>query len=358
MSIIGLVDAPFPVLAGTYPPGLLTALWAIVAVVLIIPFTVRKVEENLEVFLFVMGCVAVSVTGDWSWELVLSALRDPFLITVVVLIAGLAFHFGRPYMDHHFGLLRSLLGTRAMLFAVVTGLGLLSSVITAIIASLLLVEVVHLLKLGRKEEIRLTVIACFSIGLGAALTPVGEPLSTITITKLRGDFWTLARLLGLYLLPGILVLGGLAAFIGTTRRKATLKDVHRRDPLSGVFLRAVKVYAFVAALLLLGEGLYPLVDRYIAPLPAAALFWANMISAILDNATLAAAEVGPALSPDQLTAILLGLLVSGGMLIPGNIPNIISAGHLKIRSREWAAVGVPLGLVLMAAYFAAWFFLR
>jgi len=352
------MDASLPDLAGTYPPGLLAALWAIVAVVLIVPFTVRKVEENLEVFLLVMGCAAVCVTKDWSGELVLSALRDPFLITLVVLIAGLAFHFGRPYMDRHFGRLRALLGARLMLFAVVTGLGLLSSVITAIIAALLLVEVVHLLKLGRREEIRLTVIACFSIGLGAALTPVGEPLSTIVTAKLRGDFWTLARLLGAYILPGILALGGLAAFIGTTRRKATLKDVHRRDPLSGVLLRALKVYAFVAALLLLGEGIYPLVDRYIARLPSAALFWANMISAILDNATLAAAETGPGLSPDQLTAILLGLLISGGMLIPGNIPNIISAGHLKIRSREWAVIGIPLGLVLMTVYFAAWFFLR
>jgi predicted cation transporter len=352
------LDASLPVLAGTYPPGLLAALGVIVAVVLIVPFTFRKVEENLEVFLFVMGCLAVSVAGAWSGELVLSALRDPFLITLVVLIAGLAFHFGRSYMDHHFGRLRALLGTRATLFAVVAGLGLLSSVMTAIIAALLLVEVVHLLRLGRREEIRLTVITCFSIGLGAALTPVGEPLSTIVTAKFRGDFWTLARLLGLYILPGILVLGGLTAFLDATRRKATLKGVHRRDPLSGVFLRAVKVYAFVAALLLLGEGLYPLVDRYIARLPSAALFWANMISAVLDNATLAAAEVGPAMSPDQLTAVLLGLLVSGGMLIPGNIPNIISAGHLKIGSREWAAVGVPLGLVLMVAYFAAWFFLR
>ena len=48
-----------------------------------------------------------------------------------------------------------------------------------------------------------------------------------------------------------------------------------------------------------------------------------MVSAILDNATLAAAEIGPALTESQIKSALMGLLISGGMLIPGNIPNII-----------------------------------
>jgi predicted cation transporter len=39
------------------------------------------------------------------------------------------------------------------------------------------------------------------------------------------------------------------------------------------------------------------------------------------------------------------------MLIPGNIPNIISAKQLGIGSRDWAKVGVPVGLAMMAAYF-------
>ncbi|MBE3576016.1 MAG: DUF1646 family protein, partial [Firmicutes bacterium] len=35
--------------------------------------------------------------------------------------------------------------------------------------------------------------------------------------------------------------------------------------------------------------------------------------------------------------------------------NIISAGKLKIRSKEWAALGVPLGLILMVVYFVILF---
>ena len=38
----------------------------------------------------------------------------------------------------------------------------------------------------------------------------------------------------------------------------------------------------------------------------------------------------------QVKFALMSLLISGGMLIPGNIPNIISASKLDIKSGEWA----------------------
>jgi predicted cation transporter len=47
----------------------------------------------------------------------------------------------------------------------------------------------------------------------------------------------------------------------------------------------------------------------------------------------------------------MGLLIAGGMLVPGNIPNIISASKLGITSKEWARLGVPIGLVSMVIYF-------
>ncbi len=76
-----------------------------------------------------------------------------------------------------------------------------------------------------------------------------------------------------------------------------------------------------------------------------------MISAVLDNATLAAAEISPVMNDSTIKALLLGLLISGGMLIPGNIPNIIAAGKLNIKSSEWARFGVPIGLIAMVIYF-------
>ena len=80
-----------------------------------------------------------------------------------------------------------------------------------------------------------------------------------------------------------------------------------------------------------------------------------MVSAVLDNATLAAAEISPVLSLEQMTGALVALLISGGMLIPGNIPNIIAAGKLGISMRDWAKTGVPLGLALMALFFGILF---
>jgi predicted cation transporter len=53
----------------------------------------------------------------------------------------------------------------------------------------------------------------------------------------------------------------------------------------------------------------------------------------------------------QVKGIIMGIVISGGMLIPGNIPNIIAANKLKISSRSWATSGAPFGFILMAGYF-------
>lgn len=98
------------------------------------------------------------------------------------------------------------------MFLIVVILGLMSSVITAIIAALLLVEIVNIFTLDRKSEVALVIISCFAIGLGATLTPIGEPLATIVISKLHADFWYLFRNFGGYIIPAIIVLGLFAAF--------------------------------------------------------------------------------------------------------------------------------------------------
>ena len=68
----------------------------IVGLVLVLPFLSKRVEKQLEAFLFVMGCLAVTISGLWSWHLVKEALVDPIKITLAVLFAGLIFKFIRP----------------------------------------------------------------------------------------------------------------------------------------------------------------------------------------------------------------------------------------------------------------------
>jgi len=92
-------------------------------------------------------------------------------------------------------------------------------------------------------------------------------------------------------------------------------------------------------------------NEYVSKMSNDFLFWANTVSAALDNATLVALEVHKMTQPRAREAIL-ALLISGGMLIPGNIPNIVSAGVLRIGSKAWAKTGVPIGLVLLGIYFA------
>ena len=523
-------------------------LFGIFIVVLLGPFLWKKIEQNLEAFLFILGVLAASVAAVWNWTLVRDALSEPLLKGIVpaVLVAGLIFHFGKARV--HGGIMKVLkrIPLRWFVFLMVVGLGLISSVITAIIAALLLVEITYVLPLDRKRRVEVVIISCFSIGLGAVLTPLGEPLSTIAIAALdappiNATFFFFIEHLAVYVLPGLVVFGIIAALLvgfprprllerlllikphtaplpaipgsapagsgaapdrrpcivfvrvsagfekkaarelaERARRRGTaissivvppsldghilvetgdlneleglvsgsrnLKAVEKgapagvdvagllesriletdpgegavvemvsgpfkgqtgkvvrtkapdgmilvelhdtrltvpvketgeangkaggpqapapeaceieHEPLSEVFVRSGKVYLFVMALILLGGGMKLLIDKYFALVPSEGLYWANIMSAVLDNATLTAAEMSVTLTLTQIKSALMALLIAGGILIPGNIPNIIAAHKLRIGSREWASLGVPLGLATMLVYFIWLFVVR
>jgi predicted cation transporter len=238
----------------------------------------------------------------------------------------------------------------------------MSSVISAILASILLVEIICALPLDRGSKIDITVVACFAIGLGAALTPLGESLSTIVIAKLSGPpyyagFDFLLQILGIYIIPAVILLGIIGVILYKRGRTGTVvAECHlQRETLRQVVVRAGKGYLFIMALVFLGEGFKPVVLDYVMQIPAEGLYWINMVSPVLDNATLAAAEIGPGLSVQQIKSAIMGLVIAGGMRIPGNIPNIIAAGKLEITSQEWARRGATLGLALMACFFGILF---
>ena len=335
---------------------IIIGLFVILLLVLILPFTVHKIEKEIEIFLFIMGVIAVTLTNQWNVKLVEEALTEPIKITVAVLLAGLIFRVLKSKIDSHVNGLLKVVGIRWFIFLVVVILGLLSSVITAIIAALVLVEIVGYLKLDKKNEILLVVFSCFSIGMGAALTPIGEPLSTIAIAKLKdaphyAGFWFLFKHLWIQIIVGIFITGIAAAIFvkKSSDKKGSTDREHEKN--SDIFLRTGKIYVFVMGLVFLGTGFKPMVDEYISKIPFYGLYWINILSAVLDNATLTAAEIGPQMELIQIKSALMGLIIAGGLLIPGNIPNIIAANKLKIKSSEWAKVAIPFGLVLMAGYF-------
>ena len=332
----------------------------LLAITFVLPIISKEVERNLELFLFVVGISAAITADALNRELLLTVVQNKFMYTIVfaVLIGGFLF---KALSTHVKGALTTILKhipLKLFVFLLISILGLLSSVITAIIASLLLVEIISILPISRKHKININIISCFSIGLGAVLTPIGEPLATIVVSKLDVNFWFLLEQFGIYIIPGILVLGIIDASYAKEEKNEEKENegVDIEETNKTIAIRGLKIVFFIIALDLLGEGFKPIIDTYIIGLDTRYLYWINISSVILDNATLI-----PSRNKYQNVRITSescinrGLLISGGMMIPGNIPNIISAGKLKIKSSEWIKFGVPLGLVIMIVYYVILF---
>jgi predicted cation transporter len=358
-------------------------LLVIFILVLFLPFRIKIIEQNMEIFLLICGAAALTLAGfitipnvstGWSISIITEALTTPVYITSIagipvgivqiVLLMGLVIYFFHHRIQAFFTTMIECIPLTVIVPGIIILLGLISSIISAILAAIILVEIVNALPIGQQSKITLTVVSCFSIGLGAVLTPLGEPLSTIVISKLEGapyyaDFWFLFRNFGINIIPAVVVLGfvGLVLFQRTKGTENHLACIIERESITEVVVRAGKVYLFIAALIFLGEGFKPFILEYIINITPAGLYWVNSVSAVLDNATLASAEISPALTPQQITGALMGLLIAGGMLIPGNIPNIIAAGKLQITSSEWAKIGMPLGLGIMGIFFIILFVL-
>src|SRR5690606_22316391 len=172
-------------------------------------------------FLFVMGVAAAIVSQVMDRELITEALIHPINITLAVLFAGLLFRwFQGPIERGILGLSRAI-PYRLFIALFVIIIGLISSVITAIVAAIILATVVSILKMDRQSEVRLVILACFAIGLGAALTPIGEPLSTIVVGKLNEDFFYLLRLVGPSVIPSVIIFGILAALMVKSRGESS-----------------------------------------------------------------------------------------------------------------------------------------
>ncbi|HTT77768.1 MAG TPA: DUF1646 family protein [Candidatus Binataceae bacterium] len=325
---------------------------AILVALLIGPLVLAPIEHNFEPYCFLIGLIAVTVSRAWSPAVLIQAGTEPLMITAAVIVAGLIFARIRVPLDLAFNGLRRRIPRPPLTSAVIAAIALLSSIITAIVAALLLVEAVRLLRFDPAKRTTVTVLGCFAIGMGAALTPIGEPLATLVVSGLHLHVGDLFQLLMPFVLPGIAGFALCAGLIARGAYEATgvPADQVSETPMTAL-MQGLKIYVFVAGLVLVSHAYEPMADRYIPMLATSALYWINMLSAALDNATLVAVEMHH-MPPDRARELLLSLLIAGGMLIPGNIPNIVSAGSLRIGSLDWARRGVPIGLIVLGIYFA------
>jgi predicted cation transporter len=329
---------------------------ALIGLLLAGPILSHLVEEQIELFFLAIGLLAMTLAGTWRWEVAGHAAELPLGITLTVVVADIVFGRVRGLMDRALGWIQARVARRWLCGGAVFAIALLSAMLTAIVAALMLAELVELMRLGPRARVRVTVAGCFAIGLGSSLTPLGGPLSTLAASGLGMGFGGLFSMLAPYVLPGMLACAIVAGIFATgddsaNANAAALTLVLIRESVFRALIRGLKVYAFIAGLVLVGEAFAPLAGRYVPMLSRSALYWVNTISAAMDNATLVALEIH-AMDPARAREAIIALLVAGGMLIPGNVPNIVAASALRIGAGGWAKIGIPMGLALLGIYFA------
>ena len=153
-------------------PFVSTVLFAILALVLILPFRVKKIEENLEPFFLVMGITAVLATNTLAPiltpKLVIHALESPIGIVKigeipvlgifqVVLIVGLIIHFYNRQIYSALVSMMKKMGLKAFAFIFVILFGLISSIISVIVCSVILAEIALAMPLDRRKKIEFIV---------------------------------------------------------------------------------------------------------------------------------------------------------------------------------------------------------
>jgi len=329
----------------------------IVVNLLVWPLVSKWVENHLEVFLLLVGIAAVTVTGGWSIDFIYQTLNAPVNVAFIVLVVSVIFNYYSRYIFRVLFVLFRYLEPQYSFAVLVFLLGITSSIFSVTVAALVLAEVLQVVNLERDQTIKVTICACYAIGLGSILLPLAEPMGLIIYNQLsagphQADFFFMLRHFFWWIAPGIGLLALAAGY--TVRQIDTNIQLHIREDkesYKSMLRRTWHIYLFVAALHLISTGLRPFAQSTVAHLSGKILFWANSASVVIDNATLAAIEVTPAVTLHNLMFMVLGLVAFGSMLVQGNLPNIVAAEKLGIKSREWARVAVPMGVVLTVIYF-------
>ena len=326
---------------------------------LVWPLKSKWVENHLEIFLLMVGAAAVTISGMWSKEFIYDALNSPVNVAFIVLVVSIIFNYYSRYIFRVLFVLFRFFEPKYSFAILVFLLGITSSVFSVTVAALVLAEVLQVVNLEREQTVKVTVYACYAIGLGAVLLPLAERLGLVIYKELaagphQADFFFVLKHFFWWIMPAISLMALAAGY--TVRNANAQVELHIREDKEdtrSMLRRTWHIYLFVAALTLISTGLRPFADATIARLSGKILFWANSVSVIIDNATLAAIEITPDVTIPNLMYMVIGLAAFGSMLIQGNLPNIVAAEKLGIKSREWARVAVPTGLVLMSGYFVA-----
>ena len=167
-----------------YAASMIVALGVILAAVLLGPIFIEPIGRNIELFFLAVGLLTPILTATFGWPMLHELTSRPIMLTLAVLVFGAAARLARPAFDLGIQRLRATVPARFIYPTLMLTLGLLSCVITAVIAALLLVEAIAILNVDRESEVAAVVLACFAIGLGSGFDGSRRPLAAIAIASL------------------------------------------------------------------------------------------------------------------------------------------------------------------------------
>src|ERR1700691_5337750 len=142
----------------------------ILALLLFGPLAVATLEHNIELYCLALGVLATILGTGFSRDLIFETLQEPVPICIAVIVAALLFGWVRPGLDRGFERLRTRVSRALLTAASVFVIASVSSVITAIVGALVLIEVIGLLHFEGDRRVRVTGAGWFEIGMGGSLT--------------------------------------------------------------------------------------------------------------------------------------------------------------------------------------------
>lgn len=121
--------------------------------------------------------------------------------------------------------------------------------------------------------------------------------------------------------------------------------------LDRILHATAKLAFFVWGLLFFGEGVKPIAAKLITEFSEYTLFFANIISAVADNALLGLLEIQNGMAQATVFTLTLSLAFWGVAMVPGNVCNIVLKEAMHIKFVTWAKYGIPISFILCVVNF-------
>jgi predicted cation transporter len=208
--------------------------------------------------------------------------RESRQITIAVIVAGVLFGLMRERPDSCFDRLGRRIRRPVLTAGSIFVLALLSSLITVIIAALMLVEVISLLRLGGKHAFESRYPVVLRLGWQPPYPSGRAEIDVMFEASLLRPI----ELLGPWILPGAAGASILAGYFARGAHHETPQGIQLRESTYRALLQGGKVYVFIADLVLVSHAYEPVVTKFIPGAIEHIAVLANTISAVLDNATL------------------------------------------------------------------------